>query len=105
MIDRLPESIDLSKQKIVILGQGILVGRPLTKMLQERGFDVIPMDEFTYDSTKVAEADLIVSAVGQPKFLKKEMIKEGTILIDCGCTLIKNKDGTKRKEEEIVQEI
>jgi len=37
----------------------------------------------------------VISAVGKPLYLKKEMIKEGSIVIDCGCSLIKE-NGKRR---------
>lgn len=78
-------SLDLHDKKIVVLGQGVLVGRPVAHLLRLRGLDVSTIDRKTENYlTLLKEADVIISAIGRGRFLTGEMIKEGSIIIDAG---------------------
>jgi 5,10-methylene-tetrahydrofolate dehydrogenase/methenyl tetrahydrofolate cyclohydrolase len=77
--------LDLSQKKILILGQGNLVGRPVTHLLRARGLEVKTVDTKTSNSLDlIKEADIIVSALGKGKFLTGEMVKKDVIIIDAG---------------------
>jgi methylenetetrahydrofolate dehydrogenase (NADP+)/methenyltetrahydrofolate cyclohydrolase len=77
--------LDLSQKKILILGQGNLVGRPVTHLLRARGLEVMTVDTKTSNSLDlIKEADIIVSALGKGKFLTGEMVKKDVIIIDAG---------------------
>lgn len=77
--------IDLSTKKILMLGQGSLVGLPVTHLLKNRGFDVEIINSKTENSDElIKNADIIISAIGKAKFIKGDMIKEGVIIIDAG---------------------
>jgi len=78
-------NIDLSSKKILVLGQGHLVGKPVAHILRQKGFIVDIADRNTSNTlTKIQDADLIISAIGRGKFIKGDMIKNGVILIDAG---------------------
>ncbi len=78
-------NIDLKDKKIVVLGQGILVGKPVTHLLRTRGLSVDTIGRDTEDKdTLLKDADIIISAIGQAKFLTKDKIKNGVIIIDAG---------------------
>ncbi len=78
-------NLDLTTKKILILGQGNLVGRPLTHILKTKGYSVTPVNTKTEDrEALIKQADVIVSAIGKAKYLKGEMVKEGVILVDAG---------------------
>jgi len=77
--------LNLDKLKILVIGQGELVGRPVTFLLRELGYQVITADESTGDLKKMtSDADVIISGTGQPKLITGDMIKEGAVVIDCG---------------------
>jgi methylenetetrahydrofolate dehydrogenase (NADP+)/methenyltetrahydrofolate cyclohydrolase len=77
--------VDLKNLKILMLGQGMLVGLPVTHILRSRGLNVTTIDSKTEDSLElIKSADIIISAIGKGKFIKGEMIKEGVIIIDAG---------------------
>ncbi len=77
--------IDLSKLNILVIGQGELVGRPVTFLLKELGHQVYTADESTQDLKNLARAaDVIISGTGQPKLITADLIKEGAVVIDCG---------------------
>ena len=81
-------SIELKGQRIAIIGNGKLVGAPLSKMWQDSGYDVTVFDENTSDEmTKMLnQFDIVVSAAGVPELIKPEMLKQKAVVIDCGTT-------------------
>ncbi len=82
-------NIDLSGKKIVVLGQGMLVGRPVTHLLSQRGFTVDTITRETLNKEELLlNADLIISAIGQGKYITGDMIKKGVIIIDAGTSEI-----------------
>ena len=69
----------------LVLGQGELVGRPITTLLQRRGYKVKIADRQTANTDQlIKQADLIVSATGQPGLVTGLKIKKGSVLIDAG---------------------
>lgn len=77
--------ISLSENKFVVLGQGKLVGRPTALWLAGEGADVEILDSQTEDITSpLREADVIISGIGKPGFIRPEMVKDGSVLIDAG---------------------
>lgn len=69
----------------VVVGQGKLVGKPLADYLEKTGIEVIRCDEFTKDlKSETLKGDVLVSATGVPNLIKKDMVKAGAIVIDCG---------------------
>ena len=84
--------IDVSGMDIVVLGRSNIVGKPMTAMLINRDATVTCCHSRTKNLLKYTrEADLIVVAVGKPKFLTADMVKEGAIVIDVG--MHRNADG------------
>jgi methylenetetrahydrofolate dehydrogenase (NADP+)/methenyltetrahydrofolate cyclohydrolase len=78
-------NVDLSKKKILMLGQGSLVGRPVTHLLRKRGLEVGTVDSKTGNTTVlIKEADVIISAIGQGKFITGAMVKKDVTIIDAG---------------------
>lgn len=78
-------NIDLSQQNILIIGQGRLVGSPLTKMWRSSGYEVTTADISTKNlMTACHEATLIVSATGVPSLITSEMVRPDTVVIDAG---------------------
>ena len=77
--------LDLKEKKILMLGQGMLVGLPVTHLLKSKGLDVSVVNSKTENSLElIKNADVIISAIGKGKYIKGEMIKEGAIIIDAG---------------------
>jgi methylenetetrahydrofolate dehydrogenase (NADP+) / methenyltetrahydrofolate cyclohydrolase len=76
-------NVELARKKIVIIGQGRLVGRPLAAMWTSSGYDIKVLDSPT-DNLKsiLLEADIIVSAVGQPGLITSEMLRPETVVVD-----------------------
>ncbi len=76
--------VEWQGKKVVVLGKGRLVGLPAIKYAEAKGGDVSVLAEKTYDEVVLKEADIIVSGIGQPHFIKPELVKEGVIIFDAG---------------------
>ncbi len=78
-------NLDLSDKKIVVLGQGMLVGKPVAHILKTRGLEVTSITRNTENKEDIIKnADIIISGTGQGKFIKGAMVTEGVVLIDAG---------------------
>lgn len=78
-------NVDLRGKKIVIVGQGRLVGAPLTKMWLASGLDVTGADRSTENLPEIlSQADIIVSATGMPGLITADMIKSNAVIVDAG---------------------
>jgi methylenetetrahydrofolate dehydrogenase (NADP+)/methenyltetrahydrofolate cyclohydrolase len=84
-------NLDLTDKKIIVLGQGMLVGRPVTALFRFRNLSPVPITSQTEDKEAlIKQADIIISGIGKGKFITGEMIKEGAILIDAGTSEIES---------------
>jgi methylenetetrahydrofolate dehydrogenase (NADP+)/methenyltetrahydrofolate cyclohydrolase len=84
-------NLDLENKKIVVLGQGMLVGKPVTALLNFK--NLIPEIITSQTQNKeelIKQADIIISGIGKGKFITGEMIKEGVVLIDAGTSEIES---------------
>ncbi|HEV2412432.1 MAG TPA: bifunctional 5,10-methylenetetrahydrofolate dehydrogenase/5,10-methenyltetrahydrofolate cyclohydrolase [Candidatus Saccharimonadales bacterium] len=79
-------NISLTDKKVLLIGQGQLVGRPLKKMLENSGITPEVADIDSDVGAMVAKAEVIVTATGQPGLLKSEMIPKGCVVVDAGTT-------------------
>lgn len=85
-------NIDLKGKDVVIINRSNLVGKPLIFMLLKRNATVTICHTSTKDiDSYIRKADIVIVAVGKPKFITKEKIKEGVILIDVGINRIEGK--------------
>lgn len=84
-------NLDLKNKKIVILGQGELVGRPISALLNFRNLNVQSINTKTENKENlIKEADIIISAIGQGKYLTGSMLKKDVIIIDAGTSELGN---------------
>jgi methylenetetrahydrofolate dehydrogenase (NADP+)/methenyltetrahydrofolate cyclohydrolase len=78
-------ALDFDNKNIVVLGQGKLVGRPVTHLLEKRGLNVSIVNSRTENAKElIKNADVLISAIGQGKFITGEMVKDGVVIIDAG---------------------
>lgn len=85
-------NIDLKGKDAVIINRSNLVGKPLIFMLLKRNATVSVCHTSTKDINKhIKNADILIVAVGKPKFITKEKIKEGVIIIDVGTNRVDGK--------------
>ena len=77
--------IEIAGKRAVVIGRSNIVGLPVTKLLMDENATVTVCHSRTKDIAKVcSEADILVPALGRPKFVKAEMVKEGAVVIDVG---------------------
>lgn len=77
--------IPVTGKRAVVIGRSIMVGKPMAQLLIEANATVTVCHSKTHDiGAVVREADLVVAAMGKPKFVKGDMVKEGAVVIDVG---------------------
>ena len=78
-------NIDLTGKNVTIVGRSNIVGKPLIPQLLNKNATVTICHSKTKNIEEILKkSDVIVMAIGKAKFLKKEMIKEGAIIVDVG---------------------
>ena len=78
-------NIDLTGKKVVVVGRSNIVGKPLIPQLLQKNATVTICHSKTKNlQEETRNADVVIMAIGKARFLKKEAIKEGAILIDVG---------------------
>ena len=76
---------DMTGLKAVVVGRSVLVGKPMAQLLLNRNATVTICHSRTKDlAAHVAEADILVAAVGQPELIRGDWIKDGAYVIDVG---------------------
>jgi len=84
--------IDLTGQEVVVVGHSNIVGKPMAMMLINRDATVTVCHQFTRDlAAHTKNADIVISATGVPGLIQKDMIKKGAIIVDVGCSKVKNR--------------
>ena len=78
-------NVELRAKKIVIVGEGRLVGAPLARMWRNSGYDVTVISEPTDElATLVQAADVLVTATGVPGLITSDMVRPDTVIVDAG---------------------
>ena len=78
-------NVQLTGKKIAIIGNGRLVGRPLSRIWTESGYDVTVFDRSSDDMlAQLPEFDVIVTAAGSPRLINSSVVKHGAVVIDAG---------------------
>ena len=85
--------LDISGKHCVVIGRSHIVGRPISILMSQKGNPGNATVTLAHSRTKNIEqltqkADIIVSALGIPEFLKADMVKDGVIIIDVGITRV-----------------
>ena len=69
----------------VVIGRSIMVGKPMAQLLIEANATVTVCHSKTRDiGAVIRQADLVVAAMGRPRFVKGDMVKEGAVVVDVG---------------------
>ena len=94
----------LSGANAVVLGRSNIVGMPVALLLVKANATVTICHSRTRDLADVIrQADVLVAAIGQPEFVKKEWVKPGAIVIDVGIN--QKEDPTARKGYRLVGDV
>ena len=90
--------IPTSGKKCVILGRSNIVGKPMAQLMMQKQYGDSTVTVCHSRSATLKEecrqADIIIAAIGQPAFLKADMVKPGAVVIDVGTTRVP--DATKK---------
>ena len=79
------KNIEIRGKKAVVVGRSNIVGRPMALLLLNADATVTVCHSRTKDLKKEClEADILVAAIGKPKFITADMVKEGAIVMDVG---------------------
>lgn len=77
--------IELKGANVVILGRSNIVGKPLAQCLLNKDATVTICHSKTKNIEEITrKADILISAIGKPKFVTANMVKEGAVVIDVG---------------------
>lgn len=77
--------IEVAGKKAVVIGRSNIVGKPLALMLLQKNATVTVCHSRTQDiAEEVRSADIILAAVGIPRFVTRDMVKPGAVVIDVG---------------------
>lgn len=92
--------VDTQGKHTVVIGRSHIVGRPMSILMGRKGFPGNSTVTLTHSHTKnitqiTSQADIIISALGVPKFLKAEMVKDDVVIIDVGITRVPD-DSTEK---------
>ncbi len=75
----------------VIIGRSNIVGKPLVQCLLNKNATVTVCHSKTKDIEKITQkADIVIAALGKPNFVKSDMVKEGSVIIDVGINRLDN---------------
>ncbi len=90
LIDQL--NMDLHGKNVVVVGRSNIVGKPVASLLINKGATTTVCNSKTKDLAGILrKADIIVIAIGKAKFLTKDMVKEGAVVIDVGINRVDGK--------------
>jgi methylenetetrahydrofolate dehydrogenase (NADP+)/methenyltetrahydrofolate cyclohydrolase len=86
-------NVETDGKHTVIIGRSHIVGRPMSILMGRKGFPGNSTVTLTHSHTKnitqiTSQADIIISALGVPGFLKAEMVKDDAVIIDVGITRV-----------------
>ena len=86
-------NVDTQGKHTVVIGRSHIVGRPMSILMGRKGFPGNSTVTLTHSHTKnitqiTSQADIIISALGVPNFLKAEMVKDDVVIIDVGITRV-----------------
>lgn len=93
-------NVETKGKHTVVIGRSHIVGRPMSILMGRKGFPGNSTVTLTHSHTKnitqiTSQADIIISALGVPNFLKAEMVKDDVIIIDVGITRVPDESSPK----------
>jgi len=85
--------IETAGKHCVVIGRSNIVGKPVASLMMQKAYPGDATVTVCHSRTKnikeiCLQADIIIAAIGSPKFLKEEMVKEGAVVIDVGTTRV-----------------
>lgn len=85
--------VETKGKHTVVIGRSHIVGRPMSILMGRKGFPGNSTVTLTHSHTKninqiTSQADIIITALGKPNYLKAEMVKDDVVIIDVGITRV-----------------
>jgi methylenetetrahydrofolate dehydrogenase (NADP+) / methenyltetrahydrofolate cyclohydrolase len=96
----LRHDIDLKGKKVLVVGRGVTVGRPLGLLLTRRSINATVTLAHTGTADLAAElgqADVVIAAAGMPHMIKGDDLKPGAIVLDVGVSRVEDEETGKAK--------
>lgn len=92
--------VETNGKHTVVIGRSHIVGRPMSILMGRKGWPGNSTVTLTHSHTKnitqiTLQADIIISALGVPKFLKADMVKDDVVVIDVGITRVPDENHPK----------
>ncbi|MEZ0130950.1 bifunctional 5,10-methylenetetrahydrofolate dehydrogenase/5,10-methenyltetrahydrofolate cyclohydrolase, partial [Flavobacterium sp. LBUM151] len=92
--------VETAGKHTVVIGRSHIVGRPMSILMSRKGNPGDSTVTLTHSRTKNLEeftknADIIITALGVPEFLKGDMVKDGVVIVDVGITRVDDASNSK----------
>lgn len=92
--------IETKGKKVVIIGRSNIVGKPMSLLMSRRNYPGNATVTLTHSATEnieeiTKEADIVITALGVPEFLKANMVKKGVVVVDVGITRVPDESKSK----------
>lgn len=92
--------VETKGKHTVVIGRSHIVGRPMSILMGRKGFPGNSTVTLTHSHTKnitqiISQADIVISALGVPNFVKAEMVKDDAVIIDVGITRVPDENTAK----------
>ncbi|MBU2527096.1 MAG: bifunctional methylenetetrahydrofolate dehydrogenase/methenyltetrahydrofolate cyclohydrolase FolD [Bacteroidetes bacterium] len=93
-------NVETKGKHTVVIGRSHIVGRPMSILMGRKGFPGNSTVTLTHSHTKniaqiTTQADIIITALGVPNYLKAEMVKDDAVVIDVGITRVADENSPK----------
>lgn len=99
-------NIEIEGKNAVIVGRSNIVGKPLVPLLLNENATVTVCHSKTNNLKEVTkQADILIVAIGTPNFIKKDMVKNGAVVVDVGINRLENGKLTGDVDFEEVKEV
>lgn len=84
--------VDISGKEAVVIGRSNIVGKPMAMLLLQKNATVTICHSKTQDlAAHTRRADILVAAIGRPRFVTADMVKDGAVVVDVGINRVDGK--------------
>jgi len=92
--------IETKGRHVVVVGRSNIVGKPIANIMLQKKDGANSVVTICHSAAKdisdyTRQADILIAAIGSPKFIKKDMVKEGVVVVDVGINRIEDKSSSK----------
>lgn len=93
-------NIETKGKNVVVIGRSNIVGKPMSLLMSRKAYPGNATVTLAHSATRnieelTREADIVITALGVPEFLKANMVKEGVVVIDVGITRVEDASNPK----------